>query len=136
MKIEKCPVCGINRIDGVFRWSYSGKAAPKGQVYGRVCQYAKKPGCINPCTDGKDDRADFSTEMKAQVSSAMADLREQAKQLKKVDDFAVSEMTTRVEFRLNNPSPIDFEAMARDVLASPEVQKALTDYENTDIIEE
>jgi len=47
-----CPVCGIKQINSNFYFDFTLKSKdPKPStsdtVYSRVCQYAKKPGCIN-----------------------------------------------------------------------------------------
>lgn len=44
---ETCPVCGIIQINEVFYYSHGKTPTTPDSVASRVCQYAKKPGCIN-----------------------------------------------------------------------------------------
>ncbi|HAC65990.1 MAG TPA: hypothetical protein DCF68_21270 [Cyanothece sp. UBA12306] len=50
-KIEVCPVCQVKIENGdKVIFSY-GPAGTRGRLWARVCQYAKKPGCINQDED-------------------------------------------------------------------------------------
>ena len=49
MKDLTCRVCSIKQIDGVFITSIGKPLTPEQLKY-KVCQYAKKSGCINPYT--------------------------------------------------------------------------------------
>lgn len=49
---EICPVCGITKENGNFFFSHAltkpnPVATPPDEVYSKVCQFAKKSGCIN-----------------------------------------------------------------------------------------
>jgi hypothetical protein len=44
-----CNVCGIKQIDSLFITSIGKPLTPKELKY-KVCQYAKKTGCINTFT--------------------------------------------------------------------------------------
>ncbi|MEO0868687.1 MAG: hypothetical protein AAFY17_09595, partial [Cyanobacteria bacterium J06642_11] len=43
---QTCPVCGVTIIDDVVQFS-NGSKGTRARLYARVCQYAKKPECIN-----------------------------------------------------------------------------------------
>lgn len=47
LKSEKCTVCGISRLNGTFIFSHNNKPTTPNQVKTRICQYTKRPGCIN-----------------------------------------------------------------------------------------
>jgi hypothetical protein len=44
--IEVCPACGV-KIEGDRVLFSAGPAGTRARLWARVCQYAKKPGCIN-----------------------------------------------------------------------------------------
>ncbi|MEM8673418.1 MAG: hypothetical protein AAGF83_06040 [Cyanobacteria bacterium P01_G01_bin.67] len=45
--LQKCPVCGVSIAeDGQVNFSH-GSSGTRARLYARVCQYTKKPGCIN-----------------------------------------------------------------------------------------
>lgn len=45
--IQICPVCGVSITeDGQVNFS-NGTPGTRARLYARVCQYAKKPECIN-----------------------------------------------------------------------------------------
>ncbi|WP_228035342.1 hypothetical protein [Oculatella sp. LEGE 06141] len=49
--IEVCPACGV-KIEAGERVLFSaGPVGTRARLWARVCQYAKKPGCINLNTD-------------------------------------------------------------------------------------
>ncbi|MEM6256283.1 MAG: hypothetical protein AAF821_25500 [Cyanobacteria bacterium P01_D01_bin.156] len=41
-----CPVCGVTITNDVVQFS-NGSKGTRARLYARVCQYAKKPECIN-----------------------------------------------------------------------------------------
>lgn len=41
-----CPVCGVTVANDVVQFS-NGSTGTRARLYARVCQYAKKPECIN-----------------------------------------------------------------------------------------
>lgn len=43
---QTCPVCGVNIVDNAVQFS-NGSTGTRAKLYARVCQYAKKPDCIN-----------------------------------------------------------------------------------------
>ena len=43
---QTCPVCGVTIIEDVVQFS-NGSKGTRARLYARVCQYAKKPDCIN-----------------------------------------------------------------------------------------
>ena len=43
---QTCSVCGVNVVDDVVQFS-NGSTGTRARLYARVCQYAKKPDCIN-----------------------------------------------------------------------------------------
>ncbi|EKV03672.1 hypothetical protein Lepto7375DRAFT_5982 [Leptolyngbya sp. PCC 7375] len=43
---QTCPVCGVKVVDDVVQFS-NGSTGTRARLYARVCQYAKKPECIN-----------------------------------------------------------------------------------------
>ena len=45
-KIEICSACGVKIIDDAVHFSF-GKPGTRQRLHARVCQYAKKEGCIN-----------------------------------------------------------------------------------------
>lgn len=45
MKI--CPACGVTITDSCEVLFSTGKPGTKERLYARVCQFAKKEGCIN-----------------------------------------------------------------------------------------
>ncbi len=52
---RQCPVCGITKTGNTFLTSFDrlkhreiGSLTPEA-TYTRICQYAKKEGCINTC---------------------------------------------------------------------------------------
>ena len=46
-KLQVCPVCSIAITeDGQVNFS-TGNPGTRARLYARVCQYARKPGCIN-----------------------------------------------------------------------------------------
>jgi hypothetical protein len=44
--IQTCPVCGVTVSGLVVRFS-NGSSGSHARLFARVCQYAKKTGCIN-----------------------------------------------------------------------------------------
>ncbi len=44
--IQNCPVCGVTVSGTVVRFSNGSSGSPA-RLFARVCQYAKKAGCIN-----------------------------------------------------------------------------------------
>jgi hypothetical protein len=44
---QKCPVCGVSIVGGKVVLFSSGGAGTLARLQARVCQFAKKPGCIN-----------------------------------------------------------------------------------------
>ncbi|MBZ8180435.1 hypothetical protein [Oscillatoria salina] len=47
-KLGVCPVCGVKILRGdLVIFSYGAKGN-RIKLWERVCQYATKPGCINP----------------------------------------------------------------------------------------
>jgi hypothetical protein len=51
-KIQVCPICGIQKIDGTFRFSYKpSKPVSDAEVFSKVCRRVVKPGCINSSTE-------------------------------------------------------------------------------------
>lgn len=63
---EICPVCGVNRVNGVFLWSHrkpdgTRYEATPDEVFTKVCSRAKVPNkneCINR-TGTRDESKDF-----------------------------------------------------------------------------
>jgi hypothetical protein len=47
---QNCPVCGVTVSGTVVRFSNGSSGSPA-RLFARVCQYAKKPGCINTDTE-------------------------------------------------------------------------------------
>lgn len=47
---ETCPACGVTIEDDIVLFSH-GPNGTRARLYARVCQFAKKSGCIN-----KDER--------------------------------------------------------------------------------
>jgi hypothetical protein len=45
-KEDICTACGVKIVDDVVHFSY-GKPGTRQRLHARVCQYAKKEGCIN-----------------------------------------------------------------------------------------
>ena len=46
-KLQVCPICKISITeDGQVKFS-TGSPGTRARLYARVCQYARKPGCIN-----------------------------------------------------------------------------------------
>ncbi|MEM9804705.1 MAG: hypothetical protein AAF959_05450 [Cyanobacteria bacterium P01_D01_bin.56] len=45
-----CPVCGVTIVNDVVQFS-NGSKGTRARLYARVCQYAKKPECINQDTE-------------------------------------------------------------------------------------
>ncbi|MFG6106465.1 hypothetical protein U2F10_29740 [Leptothoe sp. EHU-05/26/07-4] len=43
---QTCSVCGVKIVDDVVQFS-NGSTGTRARLYARVCQYAKKPECIN-----------------------------------------------------------------------------------------
>ena len=43
---QSCPVCGVTVINDVVQFA-NGSKGTRARLYARVCQYAKKPDCIN-----------------------------------------------------------------------------------------
>ncbi|MDV3347502.1 hypothetical protein D0962_05230 [Leptolyngbyaceae cyanobacterium CCMR0082] len=43
---QTCSVCGVKVVDDVVQFS-NGSTGTRARLYARVCQYAKKPECIN-----------------------------------------------------------------------------------------
>lgn len=43
---KTCPVCGVAIANDVVQFS-NGSTGTRARLYARVCQYAKKPDCIN-----------------------------------------------------------------------------------------
>ena len=43
---QVCPVCGVTIVNDVVQFS-NGSSGTRARLYARVCQYAKKPECIN-----------------------------------------------------------------------------------------
>ncbi|MGD1855514.1 MAG: hypothetical protein ACFB2W_14815 [Leptolyngbyaceae cyanobacterium] len=43
---QTCPVCGVTIANDVVQFS-NGSKGTRARLYARVCQYAKKPECIN-----------------------------------------------------------------------------------------
>lgn len=41
-----CPICGVTVANDVVEFS-NGSTGTRAKLYARVCQYAKKPDCIN-----------------------------------------------------------------------------------------
>ena len=51
--MKVCPACGVRITDeGEVLFSV-GKPGTKERLYARVCQFSKKPGCINTGELGK-----------------------------------------------------------------------------------
>ena len=49
--LEVCPVCGV-KIEGGDKVLFStGSPGTRARLWARVCNYAKKPDCINQNTD-------------------------------------------------------------------------------------
>lgn len=47
---QTCPVCGVTVANDVVQFS-NGSTGTRARLYARVCQYAKKPECINQDKD-------------------------------------------------------------------------------------
>lgn len=47
---QVCPACSVKIIKDVVHFSF-GKPGTRERLYARVCQYAKKQGCINQGID-------------------------------------------------------------------------------------
>ena len=43
---QTCPVCGVTIVDNTVQFA-NGSTGTRARLYARVCQYAKKPDCIN-----------------------------------------------------------------------------------------
>lgn len=43
---QSCPVCGVTITNDVVQFA-NGSEGTRARLYARVCQYAKKPDCIN-----------------------------------------------------------------------------------------
>ncbi|MBX2865432.1 MAG: hypothetical protein KTR27_17920 [Leptolyngbyaceae cyanobacterium MAG.088] len=43
---QTCPVCGVTVANDVVQFA-NGSTGTRARLYARVCQYAKKPECIN-----------------------------------------------------------------------------------------
>lgn len=43
---QNCPVCGVTISDDTVQFA-NGSKGTRARLYARVCQYAKKPDCIN-----------------------------------------------------------------------------------------
>ncbi len=43
---QSCPVCGVTIVNDVVQFA-NGSTGTRARLYARVCQYAKKPDCIN-----------------------------------------------------------------------------------------
>lgn len=66
--LEICEICGIKRLSQTLFQPSHGKPLDGGSVKNLICQYAKKPGCINT--------ADYSPEeLKASDSWEKRDLK-------------------------------------------------------------
>ena len=44
---QTCPVCGVKIVGGDKVIFSSGPMGTRARLWARVCNYAKKPGCIN-----------------------------------------------------------------------------------------
>ncbi|MDJ0597252.1 MAG: hypothetical protein QNJ37_00175 [Crocosphaera sp.] len=44
---ETCPVCGVKIVGGDKVIFSSGPVGTRARLWARVCNYAKRPGCIN-----------------------------------------------------------------------------------------
>jgi hypothetical protein len=44
--IDTCPVCGVSIEGDIVHFSH-GRPGTRERLQARVCQFAKKPGCIN-----------------------------------------------------------------------------------------
>lgn len=47
---QTCPVCGVTIVEDTVQFS-NGSKGTRARLYARVCQYAKKPECINQNKD-------------------------------------------------------------------------------------
>ncbi|NEQ31725.1 MAG: hypothetical protein F6K04_12095 [Leptolyngbya sp. SIO4C5] len=56
-EMKTCPVCGVKILTGVIggdRVMFSaGPPGDRAKLWARVCQYNKKPGCLNPDGGGQ-----------------------------------------------------------------------------------
>lgn len=43
---QSCPVCGVTIANDVVHFA-NGSTGTRARLYARVCQYAKKPDCVN-----------------------------------------------------------------------------------------
>lgn len=43
---QSCPICGVSITNDVVQFA-NGSTGTRARLYARVCQYAKKPDCIN-----------------------------------------------------------------------------------------
>lgn len=43
---QSCPVCGVTITNDAVQFA-NGSTGTRARLYARVCQYAKKPDCIN-----------------------------------------------------------------------------------------
>ena len=64
--IEICPVCGVKIENGEKVLFSVGEPGTRSRLYARVCQFAKKPGCINKNEDkiGVIKNTDYYGEVK------------------------------------------------------------------------
>ncbi|MEA5463302.1 hypothetical protein [Leptothoe sp. PORK10 BA2] len=44
---QNCPVCGVTIANNEVVQFANGSTGTRARLYARVCQYAKKPDCIN-----------------------------------------------------------------------------------------
>ena len=60
LSLQVCPVCSVKIESGEKVLFSHGKPGTRERLYARVCQYAKKSGCINTSVDAgtitDDDR--------------------------------------------------------------------------------
>lgn len=52
---EICPACGVTIEDGAKVLFSCGPAGTRERLWARVCQFAKRPGCINANTEALSD---------------------------------------------------------------------------------
>ncbi|MBW4651048.1 MAG: hypothetical protein KME06_20520 [Kastovskya adunca ATA6-11-RM4] len=54
-----CPACGVKIVGEDTVIFSSGSPGTKARLWARVCQYAKKPGCINQDQSGEIQQDDY-----------------------------------------------------------------------------
>lgn len=60
MKEENvCPVCGVKYLDNSPYFSFKNKKTNNDFLAVKVCQYAKKEGCINPNYNSNNKYPDY-----------------------------------------------------------------------------